>query len=262
LGAILCSTRFSQKALQAFSQASGDAEPFAVPEACWAAAPDKPKKIRTTPTERTYRILKPPLIRSLVLTHIADPLAMPGRGAPLPLGQMSTAYMINPTPSDMGREVVHYQKHGDDLMPAYGWITSVTNKVVLVSFGGDSIPIPHEELEWGYSENPRIAVEDEQVRDDQTLDLFAVDSLAGHLIGPDARPGVGRRTRWHLMTRSFILAASVARPRFWRLCEQRRSRSPVHRAGCLRARRRSRHVSGFLTSGAGGTSRSVRCTAL
>ena len=94
-------------------------------------------------------------------------------GGSFPRSRIRVPLMINPTPSDIGREVVYFAKWRDELRPAYGEITGITNEVVLVAFGDNVIPIPHEELEWGRSGSPNLAAEDdEQVRDDLTLDLF------------------------------------------------------------------------------------------
>jgi hypothetical protein len=80
--------------------------------------------------------------------------------------------MINPTAEDIGRGVVYYGKHEDELLPAYGNVSGFDEQHVFVRYD-DSEPMAAlaEELIWTEPEMTQLAPlsEDCAVTDDQTL---------------------------------------------------------------------------------------------
>jgi hypothetical protein len=82
--------------------------------------------------------------------------------------------MINPTAEDIGRGVVYYGKHEDDLRPAYGTVTSFDQRHVFVRYD-DSEPIAtrREELIWTEPEMTQIAPSDRKVHGDRRSDVGA-----------------------------------------------------------------------------------------
>lgn len=85
--------------------------------------------------------------------------------------------MINPTSDDVGRRVVYFGVFDDQLLPAYGELTSIGNQHVFVRFGeSEPMTMLREDLEWSDVNATTVAPDSEgdgpaQERDDSTFYL-------------------------------------------------------------------------------------------